>query len=206
MQIDITFDFRSDTPPPRDPSGPPRDPDTSSPTLLRYHKFLWSKKLPSGVVFTLEEGHRGHYLHHWSEELGEFSLSSDAVVPSFSREPRMASIIEQIPPEDLRTFNSLGYTIGGMMLFPGNRINRKLELNSARGFHPQIKDRFDFTVECIRRHYCHETSPLGEVIQRYADFFGSSGASGGTWSTSCFRTSSARTTPPSGSSLRSRTS
>ena len=51
--------------------------------------------------------------------LGEFWLSSDAVIPTFSREPRMASIIEQIPPEELDTFNSLGYTIGGMMVFPG---------------------------------------------------------------------------------------
>jgi Family of unknown function (DUF6994) len=171
MHIDITFDFRSDTPRPRNPDAPPRDPDTCSPTLRRYHKALWSKKVPKGGVLTLEEGHRGHYLYHWSEELGEFSLSSDAVVPSFSREQRMASVIEQIPPDDLRTFNSLGYTIGGMMLFPGNRINRKMELNSARGCHPRIKDRFDLTVECIRRHYCHEASPLGEVIQRYAGFF-----------------------------------
>ncbi len=171
MHIDITFDFRSDTPPPKDPDAPPNDPDTRSPTLRRYHKALWSKEVPKGGVLTLEEGHPGHYLYHWSEELGEFSLSSDAVVPSFSREPRMASVIEQIPPDDLRTFNSLGYTIGGMMLFPGNRINKKMELNSARGCHPRIKDRFDLTVECIRRHYCGEPSPLSEVIARYADFF-----------------------------------
>ena len=38
--IDITFDFRSDT-----PQG--RDPDALSPTLRRYHKLLWSKPLPS---------------------------------------------------------------------------------------------------------------------------------------------------------------
>jgi hypothetical protein len=32
--------------------------------------------------------------------------------------------------------------------------------------------RFDLTVECIRRHYCGEPSPLDEVLARYADFFG----------------------------------
>jgi hypothetical protein len=45
-------------------------------------------------------------------------------------------------------------------------------INGARGFHPRIKDRFDLTVECIRRHYLDELSPLSEALARYADFFG----------------------------------
>jgi hypothetical protein len=44
--IDITFDFRSDT-----PQG--KDPDVASPTLRHYHKLLWGKPLPGGVVFQL---------------------------------------------------------------------------------------------------------------------------------------------------------
>jgi hypothetical protein len=36
--IDITFDFRLDT-----PNG--KDPDSFSATLRRYHKLLWSKPL-----------------------------------------------------------------------------------------------------------------------------------------------------------------
>jgi hypothetical protein len=59
-----------------------------------------------------------------------------------------------------------------MMVFPGNRIGRKMTINGARGFHPRIKDRFDLTVECIRRHYSSENSPLGETLERYTDFFG----------------------------------
>ena len=58
------------------------------------------------------------------------------------------------------------------MVFPGNRIGGKMTINGARGFHPRIKDRFDLTVECIRRHYRNESSPLGETLERYADFFG----------------------------------
>ena len=73
--IDITFDFRSDTP-------PGQDPDTFSPTLRRYHQLLWSKPLPSGAPFELDVS-TPPYLHHRSE-LGEFWLSSDAAVPSFS--------------------------------------------------------------------------------------------------------------------------
>ena len=36
-------------------------------------------------------------------------------------------------------------------LFPGNQIGRKMTINAARGCHPRINDRFDLTVECIRR-------------------------------------------------------
>ena len=69
-------------------------------------------------------------------------------------------------------FNRIGYTIGGMMVFPGNQVDRKMTINGARGFHPRIKDRFDLTLECIRRHYLDEPSPLSDTLARYADFFG----------------------------------
>lgn len=162
--IDITFDFRSDT-----LLG--GDPDTLSPTLKKYHKLLWSKPLPGGALFELDDTTPGEYLHHLSD-LGEFFLTSDAVVPSFTREAGMGDIINQTPRADLDEFNRIGYTIGGMMIFPGNRVGRKMTINGARGFHPRIKDRFDLTVECIRRHYLDERSPLSETLVRYADFFG----------------------------------
>jgi hypothetical protein len=161
--IDITFDFRLDTP-------PGRDPDAFSPTLRRYHRLLWSKPLPSGAPFELDVTTPHHYLHHRSK-LGEFSLSSDAVIPSFSRELRLAHIIDQIPEVETEAFNRIGYTIGGMMVFPGIRVDGKMTINGARGFHPKIKDRFDLTLECIRRHYLDESSPLSDTLARYADFF-----------------------------------
>ena len=162
--IDVTFDFRSDTP-------PGRDPDARSPTLRRYHKTLWSKPLPSGVVFQLNDTTPHVYLHHRSE-LGQFFLSSDTVIPTFSREPRLSHIINSISGEELKAFRGIGYTIGGMMVFPGNCIDRKMTINGARGCHPRIKDRFDLTVECIRRHYSNEWSPLSAPLRRYADFLG----------------------------------
>ena len=93
--IDITFDFRSDTP-------PGMDPDALSPTLRRYHKLLWSKPLPSGVVFELVDTTPRVYLHHRSQ-LGEFRLASDAVIPTFRKEARISHILEQIP-EELASF------------------------------------------------------------------------------------------------------
>ena len=163
-RIDVTFDFRSDT-----PGYPKNDPDARSPTLRSYHKLLWSKPLPSGVMFELVDTTPRVSLHHHSR-LGEFRLASDAVIPTFRKEARIARVIEQTPDEHA-AFMRIGYTIGGMMLFPGNCIGRKMTINGARGFHPRIKDRFDLTVECIRRHYLNADSPLRATIARYSDFF-----------------------------------
>jgi hypothetical protein len=162
-EIDTTFDFRSDTP-------PGRDPDVLSPTLRRYHKLLWSKPLPSGVFFELDDTKQNVYLYHQSQ-VGEFFLSSDTVIPSFRKEKRLSHVFDQIPLEEQEMFQRVGYTIGGMMLFPGKRVDGKMTINGARGFHPMIKDRFDLTVECIRRHYRDERSPLSDTLARYADFF-----------------------------------
>ena len=41
----------------------------------------------------------------------------------------------------------------------------------TRDEHGSISDRFDLTVECIRRHYLDQESPLAAALSRYADFF-----------------------------------
>ena len=46
-----------------------------------------------------------------------------------------------------------------------------MTINGARGVNHKIKDRFDLTLECIRRFYKQEDSPLREVFERYAEFF-----------------------------------
>jgi hypothetical protein len=158
--IDITYDFRRDT-----PEG--KDPDSYSKTLRQYHKQLWSKPLPSGEFFQLNDTMPGHYLYHQSS-VGEFSLSSDAVIPTFKWHKRIQAMI---PEEELKAFNAVGYTMGGMMVFPRNRIDGKWTINQARGCTGRIGDRFDLTLECIRRHYRNEDSPLSKVLARYADFF-----------------------------------
>ena len=161
--IDITFDFRTDT-----PTG--KDPDALSPTLRSYHKFLWSKSLPNGVLFELDDTREKVYLYHKSQ-LGEFFLSSDSIIHTFSRWASMAYIINQLKDGEAEAFRSIGYTMGGMIIFPANRVEGKSTINGARGFHPLIKDRIDLTLECIRRYYNNEISPLTEVLTRYTDFF-----------------------------------
>lgn len=77
----------------------------------------------------------------------------------------------QMPQQEVQQFHAVGYTIGGMMLWPRNQVGGKNSINQARGCHPRIADRFDLTVECVRRHYGGETSPLSGTLARYSDFF-----------------------------------
>ncbi len=167
VAIDTSFNFTTDT-----PSG--RDPDRWSPTLHRYHQVLWSRDLPSGRRFDLEDARPvGGYLQHRTPSGRDFRLSSDAVMQTFTRWTRadVISVVLQATEHDRQEFYNLSYTIGGMMLFPGNQIERMWTINQARGCHPKIADRLDLTLECIRRHYLGEDSPLGDVLQRYRDFF-----------------------------------
>lgn len=158
VEIDVSFEFHNDT-----PAG--KDPDSFSPTLREYHRKLWSKRLPSGHPFTLTTGDH-IYLQHESA-LGRFTLSSDAITTRLKG--RASRIGKEIPPESLP--RDLGYTIGSSNIFPGNRVDGAATINGARGFHPRIADRFDLTLESIRRHYRGESSPLTFTLQRYAQFF-----------------------------------
>lgn len=162
MEIDTTFDFRIDA------GG--KDPDISSPTLRRYHQFLWSKPLPGGTFFALSITAPRVYLHHQSK-VGEFFLSSDSVMPTFTRWVKMKPITEQFEEEENEAFRTIGYTIGGMMIFPSNQIDGKPTINAAKGFNSRISDRLDLTLECIRRHYDGTDSPLATTLLRYANFF-----------------------------------
>ena len=163
MEIDTGFDFRTDTP-------PGKDPDWYSPTLRRYHRLLWSKPLPSGAPFELSAKTPRVYLHH-NSGLGEFFLSSDAAIATFTRWTALKPITEQLPETENEEFNRIAYTIGGMIVFPGNQIDRQLTINQARGWKRSISDRFDLTLECIRRHYSGLDSPLAAPLARYTDFF-----------------------------------
>jgi len=162
IEIDTTFCFRSDS------RG--KDPDTHSPTLRRYHRLLWSKPLPDGTLFALEDlGSKG-YLRHRSDR-GDYLLSSDTVLRTFNSHGKMQHIIAQIPLPEREDVLRRGYTMGGMMLFPAVTVDRKPTINQARGMNAKIQDRFDLTLECIRRFYRGEVSPLSGVLGRYGDFF-----------------------------------
>lgn len=164
MLIDTKFDFRTDA--------TTDDPDQSSPTLRRCHRRLWSKPLPSGHPFDLDTTTPDSYLHH-NSDLGEFFLGSDSVIATYSYWQSTAELISQIPIVQVEQFDTVGSTIGGMMVFPNNMVDGKPTINMARGMHRRtIADRMDLTLECIRRYYaCDTDTPLGPTLARYPEYF-----------------------------------
>jgi len=159
--IDTSFNMYSDA------NG--GDPDATSPTLRAYHKLLWSKPLPSGDLFDLRDDKLGCYLYH-SSALGDFALGSDAITHSYKNQIKKKWLTTQIPKEVQELFDH-GSTIGAYLIFPNNQVERKHTINQARGISRLIDDRFDLTLECIRRFYIGEPNPLGEGLRRYASFF-----------------------------------
>lgn len=161
--IDTSQDFRFDS------RG--RDSDRHSPTLQSYHRILWSRPLPGGTVFELEPVRRsGSYLLRFSSEQGDLYLSSDILANS-SRRP-CKELYDQVPEPVRQHFHSVGLTIGGRLIFPAERANGMQTVNQRRGTHPRIRDRFDLTLECIRRYYVGEDSPLRPVLEANEVFFG----------------------------------
>ncbi len=159
--IDINFNFFSDA-----KGG---DPDSTSPTLRKYHKILWSKPLPNGKPFNLTDNKKGVYLYHTSE-LGEFFLGSDAITHSYKNHKRKHWLTIQIQDEVNDLFDT-GSTIGAYILFPNNRVDGKHTINQAHGVNSLIDDRFDLTLECIRLFYLGQESPLYDTFLRYKNFF-----------------------------------
>ena len=167
MIIDNTFDFRRDV-------KPNADPDKKSKKLLSYHKYLWSKKLPNGQMFELSDTEPDNYLFHKSK-LGKFSMSSDGIGVSFINRKDMSEIINQISEKRKEEILSIVYSLGGFIIFPSNKImingKKRLTINGERGWNRRIVDRFDLTLECIRRYYLNIDNPLQQTLQRYEKFF-----------------------------------
>lgn len=156
--VDTSFDYHSETP-------PGKAPDKHSETLREHHQLLWSKELLTGGRFTLAPEPKS-YLAHRSQR-GVFRLSSDAITTRLLR--KAAAVICDIPESELPPYR--GYTARSTLVFPGIQIGGKQVINQARGCNPKIADRFDLTLECIRLHYLELPNPLGNVLERYSDFF-----------------------------------
>ena len=173
MNIDVTFDFTTDTPKYWDNfwndrilGGGGADPDAVSKTLQKYHQYLWSKSLPNGENMSLSSGKGSNYLT-WEN----FRFGSDSILASFRyvRYCKMMEAVASAVPnykEYIEEFIHRTYTIGGSIIFP-----KQNSINRARGVNPFIKDRWDLTLECIRKYYKNEHSPLYETLIMNKEFF-----------------------------------
>lgn len=143
------------------------DPDLESKALQYYHHILWSKKLPCGSYMELKCGEGCNYLT-WDK----YRFGSDSIIVSF-RHQRNKILINEVSNKltDYKKFVEdylhKSYTIGGFIIFP----KHKYSINQCRGIHPLIGDRWDLTLECIRKFYIGEKSPLFKALNRDKDFF-----------------------------------
>lgn len=155
--INVDFDMQTDS--------HDKDPDYASATLKSYHRLLWSKPLPNGEVMVLETG-KGMYLKY-----KDIYLGSDSITATFrnGRNKNLEAFkqgIDNFPNFEEKVLSKL-YTIGGSIIFP----QTKYSMNRARGCHPRICDRWDLSLECIRRYYNGEESPLMKAIEESKGFF-----------------------------------
>ena len=158
--IDITFDFRSDT-----PKG--KDPDSYSTTLNKYHQLLWSKELPNGERMELKTTRKPYGLV-WKD----FFFASDSIIVEmrYEKNKRIIDQVYEIIDDYEAYYEHLvhrSYSIGGMIIFPCHRNS----MNQMRGISSKIRDRWDLTLECIRRYYAGEESPLTKVIESDKAFY-----------------------------------
>lgn len=149
------------------------DPDSASETLRNYHQALWSRKLPNGEAMTLQKGKKSDYLT-WNG----MRFASDSIATQH-RYIKCEQVIEQVKLQlpNYKNFvydtTRFTYTIGGMIIFPKLRGS----MNQDRGTNPMIADRWDLSLECIKRYYEHPENddanfnPLWNTIKRSEDFF-----------------------------------
>lgn len=158
--IDINFDFRQDS-----KCG---DPDTDSQKLYEAHKSLWNKELPNGKIFSLEIKSHSYGRLLLKNNLC-MNMSSDRMCPHFDGKynNKFDGWLSYVEREELK---HKVRTIGGHIIFPAHKKSG-FTINQARGISRIICDRFDLTLECIRRFYLDEESPLSKTITNYVDFF-----------------------------------
>ena len=167
--LDVSFDYRKIK-----EDGSWNDPDKVSIELKQAHKILWSKELPNGETVALYEGSAENwdagnpYLVLETSHV-KYKLTSDSMINSFIGWDRIKQIETQLTDEEKKLFLKIGYSIGNFILFPGNQVAGMKTLNTKR--YEVYYDRFDFTLDSIRKFYSRETSELYDCINRYKQFF-----------------------------------
>ena len=105
---------------------------------------------------------KGFYLK-WND----MYFGSDSITCSFHQQ--LIEIVKQwIPNHDefKKDYWHKTYKVGGTIIFPQLRWS----MNQARGCHKRIRDRFDLTLECIRKFYLGESTPLDKALIKSKSF------------------------------------
>lgn len=174
QDIDVNYSFTEDSPHYWDNyweryhglGGSIVDPDSKSKTLREYNRLLWSRSLPNGQ--TMDLGKENSPYLKWNDTY----FGSDSIIVSFRYErnyPFIKSVADSMSDFQnfIRNYILEACTIGGKIIFPSFSGG----MNQSRGCNRRICDRFDLTLECIRRWYLGIDSPLNDAIERNRFFF-----------------------------------
>lgn len=160
-EIDVAFSFYED----KDYRS---DADRDSDVLRNWHAKLWSKSLPSGERLAWRREPDSYLI--CDSSVGPIRVSSDTIATTHSNYKHFGveQAQEGISAVDMKQYERDFYTIGGFIIFP----TRPQSINQRRGSDSTIADRFDLTLECIKRHYIGgPESPLTETLKLDREFF-----------------------------------
>jgi len=151
-----------------------QDVDAYSLNLAHFHQYLWTRMTPSGIKLNLVKSSSPRYEFFFNKKQ---RFSSDSMTNSYclwnqnKQLPIKTKLIENL----YEKYKEVDNTIAGFIIFPknDNKFDRHWTINQTRGTCSTIKDRFDFTLECIRRWYAKEEgqNPLEEVLERQNYFY-----------------------------------
>lgn len=168
MTININFKYTEDA------NG--KDPDIHSAQLREDLLYLYRKGLPNGVLFDIQKGKdiTDDYLV-WNG----WRFSSDSITNTYTHQKNYQWMIQELEKtafyeELINKYRAVDYTIGCHIIYPknNNKNNPKSHsINQARGTNSKILDRMDLTLECIRRFYNNENSPLYDKLEENSYFF-----------------------------------
>ena len=155
------------------------DPDRYSKELKEYHRVLWSSRKIDSKPFILTSGNINRLIYSNGKTTVVFT--PDSITNSFYGHKKMKPIIDQYCKEDekikilLDKYLKTDYIIGSSIIFPTSINGAYIQktLNIKRGICKYIKDRFDLTLECIKRYYSvtNRESPLLNDLEKNRVFF-----------------------------------
>ena len=146
------------------------DPDSFSEILYDFYAELWNlNKLP----FKVKKIWNGYAWELVGTGDYNLRLGTDSIMSIYWHRIDMRKFIcELIKSKNndlkifIREYLQIANTIGGFVLFP----RHVQSINQRRGANSKIGDRFDLTLECIRRYY--EETEKSEKDSNYNPLFG----------------------------------
>ena len=150
------------------------DPDSQSIIQKQWHIELWNRNFCGKHLFQLKESELkdDNPKEVFMDDLdSKKRYSSDWMNSCYTHYKEYQGKVNHekfTEPDNIREFETLTHTMGNYIIFP-RHVN---SINTERGrYNGRIKDRFDLTLECIRRFYKKEYSPLFDTLKKDSEFF-----------------------------------